>query len=855
MIVNRECIKKIDNLINKYIKLEIKREFLHDQCESEKNIGELVYLLENALILLNSHSNKNKERALTIATIVAKLPVKNKQLKLISSIILGRLRNFKSQELVDNNNEENIISPFDMLKNNLYKRNNTIKLVNKEYLLNNFQLSFYELVKKRKVVSVSAPTSVGKSFIIKRIIIDMLLNGLNCCVYVVPTRALITEVINEIRKEIRKEINIDDLNIGFNISSSSDVTNLKKEFKTILILTQERFYQLCNNNEIKVNVLIVDEAQNVIDGKRGVLLEYSIKYAKRLWKDLKLIFISPLINNPEKFTQRFAKEDESGYLNEMKSSVRQNIIKLYKDTCGYKITINDNLVAEKVRINRSASSISGNIASVVLGFNNGQNSIIYCNTTKLAVDVCEKIFNSGNYDDSNIDVLNEFADFIEYSISKKYLLSKYIRKGIVYHYGKLPPFIRGGIEELAAQGYFKIIACTSTLLQGINLPAQNIYVYNPVKGRGKKKKDLSNLEFWNLAGRAGRMGYDFCGNIILIQNKEWNDINKYDDKSNEVQFISDQYKEIDKLKKIILHSECNDIENTEDVEDIEDGEDIDDIDDNDGINDYIVSSTIIDRINHQKLINHQVENESYNNLEDMVDKIIQGFEPPKELLIRLVGMRYSNINKLWLYLKSNDSTIEKFLLPHPFNVDKKTFLKVYTEVIDIINKYLMNENLYNQYDKDKLKFMSYSWITENKLKFILLYKVLKNSSNKEYNNKEISKEVEKQVRYLNGNIRYKLVKGFYAYGEILKEYLKITGREKLAHKIINIPMYLEIGACKNSTVELVSLGMNREFAIEVVEKFKITENNSIEQLKKLDLSKLNNNYLKGKLEEFIETIK
>lgn len=326
MIVNKEDIKKIDNLINKFTKLEIKREFFDEEYKIEENTGELIYLLENALILLNSHSNKNKQRALTIATIVAKLPFENNQLKLISSIILGRLKNFKSQELLDDINEKNIISPFDMLKNNLYKRNNTVKLVNKEYLLNDFQLSFYELVKKNKVVSISAPTSVGKSFIIKRIIIDMLLNGLNCCVYVVPTRALITEVINE----IRKEINRDDLDIGFNVSSSSDITNLKSEFKTILILTQERFYQLCNNNEIKVDMLIVDEAQNVIDGKRGVLLEYSIKYAKRLWKDLKIIFISPLINNPEKFTKRFAKDDESGYLSEIKSSVRQNVIQFSK---------------------------------------------------------------------------------------------------------------------------------------------------------------------------------------------------------------------------------------------------------------------------------------------------------------------------------------------------------------------------------------------------------------------------------------------------------------------------------------------------------------------------------------------
>ena len=843
MIINKECIKKIDKLIDKYIKIEIKREFLGEQYEYEENINELIFLLENALILLNSYSDKNKERALTIATIVAKLPLQNTKLQSVSSMILGRLKNFQCKKLLDEKGIQNIASPFDMLKNTLYKINNTVELANKEYLLNDFQMKFYELVKKNKVTSISAPTSVGKSFIIKRIIIDMLLSELNCCVYIVPTRALISEVINEFRKEISK----DELEVGFNISSSSDVVNLKAEFKTILILTQERFYQLCNNNNIKVDMLIVDEAQNVMDGKRGILLEYSIKYAKRLWRDLRVIFISPLINNPEEFTQRFSEGDIDGYFNESKTSVRQNIIKLYKDTRGYKVVVNNSLVAEKVKIKRSAGSVSGNIANVVVKFNNGQNSIIYCNTTRLAVEVCEKIFDLGNFENlDNIDELDEFADFIEYSISNKYLLSKYIRKGIVYHYGKLPPFIRAGIEELAAKGYFRVIACTSTLLQGINLPAQNIYIYNPIKGKGDNKKDLSNLEFWNLAGRAGRMGYDFCGNIILIQNNEWDDINKYDDKSNKVEFISDKYKDIDSLKKIISDSEYNYNREIEDTESIYD---------NDDINDYIVSSTIIDRINDEKLINSKVEDEKYSSLENIVDKIIDDFEPPKELLIRLVGMRYNNINRLWLYFKENDHRIDKLLLPHPFNIDKQGFLKVYNKLIDIINEYLMNGKLYNQYTRDKIKLMSYSWITEKKLKHILLYKVLKDTSGKNYTNKEISQIIEEQVKYLNGEIRYKLVEGFYAYGEILKEYLISTKREHLVQRIINIPMYLEIGACKNSTVELISLGINREFAIEVVENFKITENNFVEQLKSIDLSRLDNSYLRNKLKEFIDIIR
>lgn len=166
----------------------------------------------------------------------------------------------------------------------------------------------------------------------------------------------------------------------------------------------------------------------------------------------------------------------------------------------------------------------------------------------------------------------------------------------------------------------------------------------------------------------------------------------------------------------------------------------------------------------------------------------------------------------------------------------------------------MDENLYNEFDYIKLCFMSYSWIVENNLRFVLLYNIIKNDSQKELTSEKITKTIEKEVKYLNNNIRFKLVKGFYAYGEILKEYLKQTKREKLLKNIINIPMYLEIGACRKSTLELISLGMNREFAIEVINKYKIRENYIIEDLKKIDLNLIKNNYLKSKLSDFINTI-
>lgn len=830
MVINREIINRVDKLIEKYIELEVRKEFLEENIEKLVDINELIFLAEKGLILSETKSTHYRSMALSIATILAKQSF-NYQLYIISNMILIRMKNFRTQELLIKNTGiklEESYSPVEIFKEILKKENNTIEINEKEYLLNDFQLNLYNLARENKVLSISAPTSAGKSFIIKRIMIDLLLSTYTCCAYIVPSRALITEIINEIRDEVN------EIGVKINISSSSDIKHLDIKQKTILVLTQERFYQLCNNKEVSVDVLIVDEAQNVMDGSRGILLEYSIKYAKRIWKNIKIIFISPLVNNPQLFNYKFSDNESNDYLYMNESTVRQNIIKLYKDTIGYKVVLNSKVIKEKLRINRSGS-VSGNISNIVCKFNNNQNSIIYCNTTKLALDVCNNIYNSNLFPDLNNKELDDFADFIEYSISKNYMLAKYIRKGIVYHYGSLPTFIRVGIEELATKGLFKIIACTSTLLQGVNIPAQNIYIYNP----SKDDIPLSNLEFWNLAGRAGRMGYDFSGNIILIQNNKWEEIDRYNDRYNEVSFISDEYKNTENLINTL-----NENENETQKKDYNE------------VRDYVISSTIIDRLNKEPL-SKDLGDSQYNKLELIVDNIINKFSPPKDLLVKLVGLRYDSINKFWLYLSINNRDIEDLILKHPFNIDQSTFLKSYKKIIRIINEYLMDESLFADYNFEKLVYVSYNWMTEKKLRSILLYNLkkykLEDSNELEISN-IISREIKSQVTFLNNNVRFKLVKGFYAYEEIVKAYLKCNGMEEMIEKVIGISSYLELGACRKSTIELISYGLNRDFSIEIIDTYKIRDNSVLEDLKNIDYNYIKNNYLRKKIQEFIETI-
>ncbi|MBF4344393.1 ATP-dependent DNA helicase, partial [Vibrio anguillarum] len=76
---------------------------------------------------------------------------------------------------------------------------------------------------------------------------------------------------------------------------------------------------------------------------------------------------------------------------------------------------------------------------------------------------------------------------------------------------------RTGVEDLFRNGDVKVVCRTSTLLQGVNLPAKHIIIENPKSG----DNGMTRADFLNLAGRAGRLLNEFHGNVWCIRPEEW----------------------------------------------------------------------------------------------------------------------------------------------------------------------------------------------------------------------------------------------------------------------------------------------------------------------------------------------
>ncbi|GLY71463.1 DEAD/DEAH box helicase [Amycolatopsis taiwanensis] len=94
-------------------------------------------------------------------------------------------------------------------------------------------------------------------------------------------------------------------------------------------------------------------------------------------------------------------------------------------------------------------------------------------------------------------------------------LSRLVRHGIAVHHAGMLPKYRRLVEQLAQAGLLKVICGTDTLGVGINVPIRTVVFSALTKYDGVRQRHLKAREFHQIAGRAGRAGYDTDGYVVV----------------------------------------------------------------------------------------------------------------------------------------------------------------------------------------------------------------------------------------------------------------------------------------------------------------------------------------------------
>ncbi|MET1042544.1 MAG: DUF3516 domain-containing protein [Microbacteriaceae bacterium] len=94
-------------------------------------------------------------------------------------------------------------------------------------------------------------------------------------------------------------------------------------------------------------------------------------------------------------------------------------------------------------------------------------------------------------------------------------LSRLVRSGIGVHHAGMLPRYRRLVEQLAQRGLLRVICGTDTLGVGINVPIRTVLLSALTKFDGTRMRQLSAREFHQIAGRAGRAGFDTAGTVMV----------------------------------------------------------------------------------------------------------------------------------------------------------------------------------------------------------------------------------------------------------------------------------------------------------------------------------------------------
>ena len=412
---------------------------------------------------------------------------------LMSKIIDG----FKNEDLLDS-----IYYEYDKEKHLIPGKNN-------EYFFNDQMLVYQKM--NEKYFSYSGPTSMGKTFVVQTYIQQQIEKGsTKNFAIIVPTKALINEVRNNMALALQNKLH----RLNYCIVTSSGDLLLQQNHHFIFIMTPERLHHMIiERNNIQIDFLFIDEAHKISARGGRSSFYYKILTQLKIRQEMPtVIFASPNIPNPEVYLEIIPEIEE----NQMK-----RLVSKFAPVCQFKFFLN---VPERngyyyndylKEFERCYTIPEGQqLCDIVSSIGRDKQNVVYCSSRRSVIE--QSVLYAKNFPILNNNELNALAKEIRKEVHNDCFLADLIERGVAYHIGYLPANIRLNIEQWFESGSLRTIFCTSTLVEGVNLPADNLFITSCKNG----SSIMNEVDFKNLIGRVGRIKYNLYGNVILVRLDE-----------------------------------------------------------------------------------------------------------------------------------------------------------------------------------------------------------------------------------------------------------------------------------------------------------------------------------------------
>lgn len=800
-----ECI---DNLSAELFYEDIDRSQWMREFESEENIRKSAWI---ASILASSDDDDHRKKALAFG-ILSYLKYRGGPREDVYErylyIILSRLGDLPAVEnLLDRDEREGydraLVSSFDSVLSMELGTNLGEYAIGDGDYLSDFQSNIYEALTAGKNVAISGPTSSGKSFILQRYIESRIEDSETFeAIYVVPTRALISEV-----SAVLKEKH-DDISVKTGVYFDGD----DQEGNTFLVVTPERCLKLLRDEiteHLEPSLIFFDEFQNVEDNERGILMENVIESLEGMWPDAQIVVAGPYLDDPADGLRRITESDVEEITTIFTPIFQLKVILTLWPQQGsdrkLKATIQSptgNEVMEEIDEpdGLTISSFNSNkgefLSTLVAAFAQDSQSLIYASQRRYAEDWAE-IIASEKAREALSDRAIALNDFLRRAIHDDYSLIDCIEHGVAFHHRMLPKIARTEIENIyRKENDLDVIVSTPTLLQGVNLPAEKIFVHNPSKGR----QELTEFDFKNLIGRVGRLDENLYGSIYCVETEddEWSEEKLNDTENKHVKPATDRALEED-IDELV---EATGTENVYEVEDK-----------------HVRYTSIVLRNKHLKgghdleeyLDKKDVSESDKMRIRTQLDSRLADIEIPESILRR--NPTIDPVQQDELYRSVRDSLPDWVLADNRGGVTYDDLLNLTRE----LNEIFLFSNDYEkgirpedpEVKQDNLVpvvVTAWKWLMGDSYREMIDAR----QESENVDDQDVNQSIMKVMQIINDDVRFVLVKYFRILTDILDEM-----DEPVNDWILQFDQMLELGSVDSNELELMFMGVDRSVVIDL----------------------------------------
>lgn len=405
-------------------------------------------------------------------------------------------------------------------------------------------------------VVVSLPTSSGKTFIAEFRILQAL-NQFDqergWVAYLAPTRALVNQLTLRLRRDlaalgsivekVSPALEIDGLEAGMLTD-----TDTKRQFR-ILVTTPEKLDLMLRGGwEEKIGrpltLVVVDEAHGLAAQERGLKLELLLATINRECRHAQFLLLTPFIDNSAEIARWLSPDSNKAIELGVDWSPNDRVIAIARPKKGVKrgdfgvqfvtqhTTRNTIDVPEALDVGGqrplglSWSAVSGSpgklAAAVAQVLHQRGTVIVLVDTPGSSWEVAETLKVDENRPSVGNDDLVHIQQFLADEMGQGFPLIALLEHGVGVHHSGLSEDTRTLVEWLTEQSKLHALVATTTIAQGVNFPVSGV-VFASHQYRLPRfpfREDMPPEDFWNIAGRAGRVDQGDLGIVALAGHKD-----------------------------------------------------------------------------------------------------------------------------------------------------------------------------------------------------------------------------------------------------------------------------------------------------------------------------------------------